>query len=160
MQWESSKSVFEVRSFLGLAGYYRRFIEGFSKLALPLTQLTRKGQAYVWDSKCENSFLELKKRLTSVPVLILPNPKESFVVYCDASKMGLCGVLMQNRQVVAYASRQLKVHEKNYPTHDLELAAVVFVLKIWRCNARFELFYLFNYLIEFRFFLNNLFDLW
>jgi len=97
MQWESPKSVLEVRSFLGLAGYYRRFIEGFSKLALPLMQLTRKGQAYVWDSKCENSFLELKKRLTSAPVLISPNPKESFVVYCDASKMGLGGVLMQNR---------------------------------------------------------------
>jgi len=94
MQWESPKSVFEVRSFLGLAGYYRRFIEGFSKLALPLGQLTRKRQAYVWDSKCENSFLELKKRLTSAPVLIFPNLKESFVVYCDASKMGLGGVLM------------------------------------------------------------------
>ena len=118
LQWESPKSVFEVRSFLGLAGYYRRFIEGFSKLALPLTQLTRKGQ-------------ELKKRLTSAPVLILPNPKESFVVYCDASKMGFGGVLMQNRQVVAYASRQLKVHEKNYPTHDLELAADLEALSVW-----------------------------
>jgi len=94
MQWESPKSVFEVRNFLGLAGYYQRFIEGFSKLALPLTQLIRKGQAYVWDSKCEKSFLELKKRLTSAPVLILPNPKELFVVYYDASKMGLGGVLM------------------------------------------------------------------
>jgi len=92
MQWESPKSVFEVRSFLGLAGYYRRFIEGFSKLALSLTQLTRKGQACVWDSKCESSFLELKKRLTSALVLILLNPKEYFVVYCDASKMGLGGV--------------------------------------------------------------------
>jgi len=130
MQWESPQFVFEIRSFLGLAGYYRRFIEGFSKLALPLTKLTRKGQAYVWDTKCEKSFLELKKRLTSTPVLILQNPKESFVVYCDASKMGIGGVLMQSRQVVAYASRQLKVHEKNYPTHDLELAAVVFVLKL------------------------------
>jgi len=94
-------------------------------------------------SKCEKSFQELKKRLTSAPVLILPNPKESFVVYCDASKMGLGGVLMQNRQVVAYASRQLKVHEKNYPTHDLELAAVVYVLKIWRhylYGSKFEVF--------------------
>jgi len=112
-------------------------------LALPLTLLIRKGQAYVWDSKCENSFLELKKRLTSAPVLILPNPKESFVVYCDASKMGLGGVLMQNRQVMTYASRQLKAHEKNYPTHDLELAAVVFVLKIWShylYGSRFEVF--------------------
>jgi len=105
MQWESPKSVFEVISFLGLEGYYRRFIEGFSKLALPLTQLTRKGQTYVWDSMCESSFLKLKKMLTSAPVLILPNLKESFVVYCDASKMGLGGVLMQNRQVVAYPSR-------------------------------------------------------
>jgi len=95
-----------------------------------LTQFTRKGQAYVWDAKCEKSFLELKKRLTSTPVLIFLNPKESFVVYCDSLKMDLGGVLMQNRQVVAYASRQLKVHEKNYPTYDLELAAVVFVLKI------------------------------
>jgi len=81
LQWESPKSVFEVKSFLGLTGYYRRFIEGFSKLALSLTQLTRKGQAYVWDAKCEKSFQELKKRLTSAPVLILANPKESFVVY-------------------------------------------------------------------------------
>jgi len=143
MQWKSPKSIFEVRSFLCLAGYYRRFIEGFSKLALPLMQLTRKGQAYVWDSMCEISFLELKKRLTSAPVLILRNLKESFVVYCDALKMGLGGVLMQNRQVVAYASRQLKVHEKNYPTQDLELAAVVFVLKIWRhylYGSRIEVF--------------------
>ena len=103
--WESPKSLFEVRSFLGLAAYYRRFIEGFSKLALPLTQLTRKGQAYVRDAKCEKSFQELKKGLTSTPVLILPNLKESFVVYCDASKKGLGGVLIQDRQVVAYASR-------------------------------------------------------
>jgi len=85
----------------------------------------------------------LKKRLTSSPVLILPNLKESFVVYCDASKMGLGGVLMQNCQVVAYALRHLKVHEKNYPTHDLELAAVVFVLKIWRhylYGSKFEVY--------------------
>jgi len=79
-----------------LAGY-RRFIEGFSKLALPLTQLTWKGQVYVCDDMCEKSFQELRKRLTSAPVLIFPDPKESFVVYCDASKMGLGGVLMQNR---------------------------------------------------------------
>jgi len=140
-------SVFEIRSFLGLAGYYRSFIEGLSKLA-------RKGQAYVWDAKCEKSFQELKERLTSALVLIFPNSKESFVVYCDAFKMGLGGVFMQNRQVVAYASRQLKVHEKNYPTHDLELAAVVYGLKIWRhylYGSKFKVFsdhkslkYLFN----------------
>ena len=111
-------------------------------MSLPLTQLTRKGQAYVWDVACEESFVELKKKLTTTPVLVLPNPNESFVVYCDASKMGLGGVLMQNGQVVAYAYRQLKVHERNYPTHDLELADVVLVLKIWRhlFGSKFEVF--------------------
>src|ERR1051325_5667550 len=142
-QWEAPKNASEIRSFLGLAGYYRKFIEGFSKLALPLTKLTRKGQVFVWDVECEKGFQELKRRLTSAPILILPNPEESFVVYCDASLMGLGGVLMQDRQAVAYASRQLKTHEKNYPTHDLELAAVVFVLKLWRhylYGSRFEVF--------------------
>ena len=104
MSWESPKSVFEIRSFLGLAGYYRRFIEGFSKLALPLTKLTRKGQVFVWDAQCESSFRTLKERLTTAPVLVLPDPSEPFVVYCDASKMSLGGVLMQRGQVVAYAS--------------------------------------------------------
>ncbi|GAU45527.1 hypothetical protein TSUD_400740 [Trifolium subterraneum] len=89
MRWGTPESVSEIRSFLGLAGYYRRFIEGFSKMALPLTLLTRKDQAFVWDEKCEKSFQELKKKLTTVPVLILPDAKESFVVYCDASKLGL-----------------------------------------------------------------------
>jgi len=131
-QWETPKSVTKVRSFLGLAGYYRRFIEGFSKLALLLTQLTCKGRAFVWDVQCENSFNELNQRLATAPILILPKSGEPFVVYCDVSKLGLGGVLMQNNKVVAYASRQLRTHERDYPTHDLELAAVVFVLKIWR----------------------------
>ncbi|GAU45290.1 hypothetical protein TSUD_327480 [Trifolium subterraneum] len=142
-KWGTPASVSEIRSFLGLAGYYRRFIEGFSKMALPLTLLTRKDQAFVWDEKCEKSFQELKEKLTTAPVLILPDAKESFVVYCDASKLGLGGVLMQKGKVVAYASRQLKVHERNYPTHDLELAAVVFTLKVWRhylYGSRFEVF--------------------
>jgi hypothetical protein len=143
LQWEPPRTVTEIRSFLGLAGYYRRFIEGFSKLALPLTRLTRKNQAFVWDQKCEDSFQELKHRLTTAPVLVLPNPNGNFEVYCDASKQGLGCVLMQDRRAVAYASRQLKPHEGNYPTHDLELAAVVFALKIWRHHlygARFEVF--------------------
>ena len=112
-------------------------------MALPLTQLTCKGKAFIWDIDCEESFDELKKRLTTAPILVLPDPNEPFVVYCDASHMGLGGVLMQEGKVVAYASRQLRIHEKNYPTHDLELAAVVFVLKIWRhylYGARFEVF--------------------
>jgi len=88
-QWETPKSVTEVRSFLGLVGYYRRFIEGFSKLALLLTQLTCKGRTFVWDVQCENSFKELKQRLTTALILILPKSDEPFVVYCDASKLGL-----------------------------------------------------------------------
>nr|KYP42426.1 Transposon Ty3-G Gag-Pol polyprotein [Cajanus cajan] len=96
-------------------GYYRRFIEGFSKIAMPLTQLTKKEQPFEWTEKCENSFHELKKRLTTAPVLALPNPNGQFVIFCDASKMGLGCVLMQDRRVVAYASRQLRAHEKNYP---------------------------------------------
>jgi len=136
-------SLFELKSFICLAGYYRRFIERFSKLALPMTQLTHKRQAFVWDSKCAYNFQELKRRLTSAPVLILPNANESFVLYCDASKMGLGRALMQNGQVMAYLLRHLKVHEMNYPTHDFELAAIVFVLKVWRhylYGSKFEVF--------------------
>ncbi|XP_072074016.1 uncharacterized protein [Arachis hypogaea] len=132
MEWERPTTVTKVRSFLGLAGCYRRFIEGFSRIALPMTKLTRKEVPFVWTSECEESFQTLKQRLTSAPVLILPEPHESFEVYCDASLKGLGCVLMQHRNVVAYASRQLRPHEVNYPTHDLELVAIVFALKIWR----------------------------
>nr|KYP33904.1 Retrovirus-related Pol polyprotein from transposon 17.6 [Cajanus cajan] len=142
-EWSAPRSIFEIRSFLGLTGYYRRFIENFSRLALPLTRLTKKDQPFVWDSRCEESFQELKRRLTCAPVLLLLDPSKTFKVFCDASKLGLGGVLMQEGKVVAYASRQLKAHEQNYPTHDLELAAVVFVLKLWRhylFGSRFEVF--------------------
>nr|ABA95022.1 retrotransposon protein, putative, Ty3-gypsy subclass [Oryza sativa Japonica Group] len=130
--WKQPKTVSEIRSFLGLAGYYRRFIENFSKIAKPMTRLLQKDVKYKWSEECEQSFQELKSRLVSAPILILPNPKKGFQVYCDASKLGLGCVLMQDGKVVAYASRQLRPHEKNYPTHDLELAAVVHALKIWR----------------------------
>ena len=130
MNWDRPTTVTEIRSFLGLAGYYRRFIKGFSQIALPLTKLTRKNTQFLWNPDCEKSFQDLKGRLTSTPVLILPDPNVPYEVYCDASGKGLGCVLMQNRQVVAYASRQLKPHEVNYPTHDLELAAIVFALKI------------------------------
>ena len=122
----------EVRSFLDLAGYYRKFVEGFSKIAAPLTKLTRKDVKYDWVDACQQSFEELKGRLTSTTVLALPNGRDGFVVYSDASRQGFGCVLMQNDRVIAYASRQLKKHEENYPTHDLELTAVVFALKIWR----------------------------
>ncbi|GJT28052.1 putative reverse transcriptase domain-containing protein [Tanacetum coccineum] len=105
--WASPKSPTEIRQFLGLAGYYRRFIKGFSKIAKPMTKLTQKKVKFEWGS-------------------------EYFIVYCDASIKGLGVVLMQREKVIAYASRQLKIHEKNYTTHDLELGAVVFSLKLWR----------------------------
>ncbi|KAL5583589.1 hypothetical protein UlMin_016031 [Ulmus minor] len=111
-RWSTPTSVTEIRSFLGLAGYYRRFVEGFSSLAAPLTALTEKDKKFEWTDKCERSFQELKQRLTSAPILVLPSEDEEFAVYCDASKIGLGAVRMQKGKVIAYASRQLKVHEK------------------------------------------------
>ncbi|CAA0841650.1 Uncharacterized mitochondrial protein AtMg00860, partial [Striga hermonthica] len=131
-KWDTPRSAADVCSFLRLAGYYRRFIEGFSKIAQPLTNLTKKAVRFDWSPQCEESFQELKRRLTTAPVLSIPDPTLEFTIYSDASKMGLGCVLMQQGKVVAYASRQLKPHEQNYPTHDLELAAVIHALKIWR----------------------------
>ncbi|GJS86156.1 putative reverse transcriptase domain-containing protein [Tanacetum coccineum] len=130
--WASPKSPTEIRQFLGLAGYYRRFIEGFSKIAKPMTKLTQKKVKFVWGDKQEAAFQLLKQKLCSAPILALPEGSKDFIAYCDASKKGLGVVLMQREKVIAYASRQLKIHEKNYTTHDLELGAVVFALKIWR----------------------------
>ncbi|WVZ80802.1 hypothetical protein U9M48_028253 [Paspalum notatum var. saurae] len=123
LNWKQSETVTEIQSFLGLAGYYRRFIKDFFKTAKPMTSLTKKNAKYLWSLKCEEAFQTLKKLLTSA----LP-----FDVYCDASGNGLGSVLMQEGRVIAYASHQLRKHEANYPTHDLELAAVVHALTIWR----------------------------
>ncbi|KAM0050553.1 putative nucleotidyltransferase, Ribonuclease H [Helianthus debilis subsp. tardiflorus] len=130
--WEAPKTPTEVRQFLGLAGYYRRFIENFSKIAQPLTSLTQKDKKFDWGEKQEAAFQLLKDKLCDAPILSLPDGTDDFMVYCDALHQGLGCVLMQRDKVIAYASRQLKVHEKNYTTHDLELGAVVFALKIWR----------------------------
>ncbi|WVZ70372.1 hypothetical protein U9M48_019046 [Paspalum notatum var. saurae] len=126
------ETVTEIRSFLGLAGYYRRFIKDFSKTAKPLTSLTKKNVKYVWSSNCEEAFQTLKKLLTSAPVLAQPDVTKPFDVYCDAFGNGLGCVLMQEGRVIAYASRQLRKHEANYPTHDLELAAVPLAVPIWK----------------------------
>ncbi|KAL8104850.1 hypothetical protein AgCh_028861 [Apium graveolens] len=131
-KWEQPKTPTEIRSFLGLAGYYRRFVKDFSKIASPLTKLTRKNEKFAWTEKCEESFQELKRRLVTAPVLALPNETGNFVIYSDASLKGLGCVLMQHDEVIAYASRQLKPHEQKYPVHDLKLAAIVFALKLWR----------------------------
>ncbi|GJW99581.1 putative reverse transcriptase domain-containing protein [Tanacetum coccineum] len=128
--WASPNTPTEIHQFLGLAGYYRRFIEGFSKIARPMTKLTQKNVKFDWGEKAEAAFQLLKQKLCSAPILALSEGSENFVVYCDASHKGLGAVLMQREKVIAYASRQLKVHEKNYTTHDLELGAVVFALKM------------------------------
>ncbi|WVZ49137.1 hypothetical protein U9M48_000515 [Paspalum notatum var. saurae] len=123
LNWKQPEIVTEIRSFLGLAGYYRRFIKDFSKTAKPMTSLTKKNAKYLWDPKCEEAFTSLKKSLTSAPVLAQPDVTKPFDVYCDASGNGLGCVLMQEGRVIAYASRQLRKHEANYATHDLELAS-------------------------------------
>jgi hypothetical protein len=129
--WSIPSTVTDVWSFLGLAGNYQRFIEGFFKIAKPMTSLLEKGREFKWDSKCQDSFNQLKFRLMSPPVLVMPDLRKGFDIYCDACGQGLGCVLMQEGHVIAYASRQLRKHELNYPTHDLELAAVVHALKIW-----------------------------
>ena len=132
VNWKPPTNVTEIQSFLGLAGYYRKFVEGFLKLATPLTKLTRKEENFVWSEACQQSFDELKRKLTSALVLTLPSRQDGYTVYCDASRQGLGCVLMQHENVIAYALRQLKKHEQNYLTHDLELVVVVFALRIWR----------------------------
>ncbi|GJS05617.1 putative reverse transcriptase domain-containing protein [Tanacetum coccineum] len=122
------------QSFQNVNFGFRRY--NFSDMSLiveaSMTKLTQKGIKFDWGEKEENAFQLIKQKLCSAPILALPEGSEDFVVYCDASHKGLGAVLMQREKVIAYASRQLKVHEKNYTTHDLELGSVVFALKIWR----------------------------
>jgi hypothetical protein len=132
VEWKRHSSVFEIRSFLGLTGYYRCFVPNFSSIAKPLTRLLEKGVLFVWSSDCEVSYQTLKNKLVDAPILALPKSGKHFTVYTDASRIGLSCVLMQEGRVIAYGSRQLRKHEGNYPTHDLELAVVVFALKSWR----------------------------
>ncbi|GJX56663.1 putative reverse transcriptase domain-containing protein [Tanacetum coccineum] len=130
--WAAPTTPTEVRQFLGLAGYYRRFIKEFSLISKPLTKLTQKNKPYVWGDDEEEAFQTLKLKLCSAPILSLPEGSEDFVVYCDASLKGFGAILMQREKVIAYASRQLRKNEENYTTHDLELGAVVFALRLWR----------------------------
>ncbi|GJW78392.1 putative reverse transcriptase domain-containing protein [Tanacetum coccineum] len=130
--WTSPTTPTEIRQFLGLAGYYRRFIKDFSKIAKSLTELTQKNKKYIWGEDQESAFQLLKQKLCEAPILALPEGNDDFVIYCDASHQGLGAVLMQREKVIAYASRQLKPNEEDYTTHDLEVGAVVFALKIWR----------------------------
>jgi hypothetical protein len=134
MSWIESrqKSVHQVRSFLGLTGYYQRFILNFSKISKPITELLKKGTKYAWSKDCDEVFQTLKKLLTTSPVLAQPDVVKTFDVYCDTSDTGSGCVLMQEGQVISYSSQQLRRHKENYLTHDLELAAVVMTLRTWR----------------------------
>jgi hypothetical protein len=132
LSWKTPQNVLDIRSFLCLTRYYRRFIEGFSKISKPMTELLPKGNTIEWTLRLETRFQELKKRLTTAPVLTMPDMEKPFSIYCDTFGQGLGCVLMQDSHVVAYDSRQLRKHEEKYSTHDLELAAVVHALKIWR----------------------------
>nr|GFC37738.1 putative reverse transcriptase domain-containing protein [Tanacetum cinerariifolium] len=122
----------EGRQFLGLPGYYRRFIKEFSLIAKPLSKLTQKNKPFIWGNNEEEVFQTLKRKLCSTPILSLPEGSEDFVVYSDASLRGFGAVLMQREKVIAYALRQLRKNEENYTTHDLEMGAVVFALRLWR----------------------------
>jgi hypothetical protein len=130
LSWKTPQNVVDIRSFLGLVGYYRIFIEEFSKISKPMIELLAKGKTFEWTRGA--SFQELKKRLTTAPVLMMPDVERSFSIYCDASGHGLGCVLLQDGHVVAYASRQLRKYEEKCLTHDLELATIVHALKIWR----------------------------
>jgi hypothetical protein len=132
MNWKPPITVRQIRSFLGLACYYRRFILDFSRIAKPMTGLLKKGAKFDWGQKCEDAFHTLRQHLTTPPVLAQPDNSKPFDVYYDASGTVLGCVLMQDNRVTAYASRALRPHEQNYPTHDLELAVVVHALKMWR----------------------------
>ena len=132
VEWKPPRNVTKVHNFLGLVGYYRRFVKGFFLTAALMTRLVQKNVKYEWSEKCQRSFDKLKAFLTEASVLTQPTYCKEYVIFSDVSLNGLGCVLMQEGKVVAYTSRRLKPHEKNYPTHDLELAAIVFALKIWR----------------------------
>ncbi|GKA22693.1 putative reverse transcriptase domain-containing protein [Tanacetum coccineum] len=129
--WTSPTTPTKIRQFLGLTGYYRRFIKDFLKIAKSLTELTQKNKKYIWGEDQESAFQLLKQKLCEALILALPEGNDDFAIYCDASHQGLGAVLMQREKVIAYASRQLKPNKENYTTRDLELGAVVFALKIW-----------------------------
>jgi hypothetical protein len=132
VKWQRCSRVTEIHSFLRLVVYFWRFVQNFSSIAKPLTRLTEKGVDFEWDNDCEVSFQTLKYKLVNAPILSLSESGKRFTVYIDASHIGLGCVLMQDGKVIAYDSRQLKKRERNYRTHDLEMAAVVFALKSWR----------------------------
>ena len=132
IEWKPPRNVTEVHSFMGLASYNRRFVKGFSMTTAPMTRLLQKNVRFEWSEKCQSGFEKLRAFLIEAPVLTQPTYDKEYLIFSDASLNELGCVLLQEGKVVADASRQLKLHEKNYSIHDLELGAIVFALKIWR----------------------------
>jgi hypothetical protein len=124
--------VIEVRYFMGLAGYYMRFIAKFSRIAHSITSLQMKGNKFQWTEECDSSFQQLKQRINSAPILKIADPNKDYVVCTDACKEGLGGVLSQEGFVICYESRKLNEHENNYATHNLDMVAIVHSLRKWR----------------------------
>ena len=142
VDWPQPSNISEIRGFLGITGWYRIFVKDYALIAAPLTELLKKGIRIQWRPEHESSFAELKGYLISAPILKLPDFSKEFEVVTDASKLALGGVLTQEGRPVAYTSRKLRDHEKNYPTHDLELLAVIHALKLWRhylLGSKFQL---------------------
>ena len=130
MEWPVPKDVADIQPFMGITGYYHRFIEGFSKIAYPITSLQNKGTKLKWSQRCQDSFNNMKELLTSTPILKVADPDKDFTVCVDASKEGIVGVLTQEGHVICYESWKLKENERKYVTHDLELVAVIHALKM------------------------------
>ncbi|GKB32911.1 putative reverse transcriptase domain-containing protein [Tanacetum coccineum] len=149
--WAYPTTPTEIRQFLGLASYYRRFIKDFSKIAKSLTELTQKNKKYIWGEDQETAFQLLKQKLCEAPILALPEGNDDFVIYCDASHQGLGAVLMQREKVIAYVSRQLKPNEENYTTHDLELGGHILDQKELNIRQRRWLELLADYDYEIRY---------
>jgi hypothetical protein len=132
MEWPIPKDVADIWSFMGITGYYHRFIEGFSKISYPITSLQKKGTWFNWSQKWQDNFDKLKELLTTAPILRVADPNKYFIVCVDANKEGLGGFLTQEGNIIFYESRKLKENERNYVTHDLELVVVFHALKMWR----------------------------
>jgi hypothetical protein len=132
MEWPVPKNAHEVRRFKGLDSYYRRFLEGFSKIVKPITTLQCKGVRYEWTKECDTTFIELKRLITSAPILQVLDMEKYFIVCTDAFKKQLGVVLMQDGGVITYVSRNLKQDGDIYATHDLELKVLMLALKLWR----------------------------
>lgn len=132
IDWPEPRTIKEVRGFLGLTGWYRIFIPRYAKIASPLTALLKMDQPFQWTPMCQSAFDKLKVALVSDPILKFPDFSKPFEVITNASGFAIGGVLMQEGHAVAYESRKLRIHEKNYAIHDLELLAVIYALKLWR----------------------------